>query len=468
VAEGRSSPRDRAPPLRAHRHRQRGRRRHRAQQRGDRPGLACGRRAAELTRNGWRGRPAVALVAGATLLSLAIALGTRSFAHPDERLHVEAFRYFASHAWPPDLNADGLAYDPYGTSKVYSREIVYVLLGPIGRAIEGACGIADPAVSFRLLSVALLPLTLRALLRSPTRLVPAPAFAVVLAAVPQLLYVFGYANSDAWAVCLSVLLFVHALRLAERDGPWPLGETAALGSLAGLLLASKDNFLVALALPGVLLAPRIRGAGRRGLLLLVLLAALIPAPYKLVYPSTQPGFAAAARRMAEERAVPGLRPGDPGRAPAAGESAWDVLVQTPFLVRSAQSLWGVYGHMKLFHASAVYVAVAGLVVLNIGLTGWTAWRRWPQLPATLRRLLVAAPLVILANLAASLSWSTYAFYQPQGRYLFPSLLPACLLLAGTLDHEDSRRRRLRFASACAALLLSAWSLLFLALPRLGP
>jgi hypothetical protein len=409
-----------------------------------------------------------ALVAGASVVSLAIAVGTRAYAHPDERLHVEAFRYFAEHAWPPDLNADGLVYDPYGTSKVYAREIAYTLLGPVGRGLEAALGLTHPALGFRLLSVALLPVTLLALLRAPAAIVPAPAFAVVLAAVPQVLYAFGGANTEAWAVCMSVLLFAHSLRLAAVEGAWPLREAALLGVLTGLLLASKDNFLFALALPAAVLVPRARQAGTRGLLLLVLLAALIPAPYKVAYPLSQPDFAGATWRMSEERAAPGFKPSDPSRAglPPGGDSAWGVLFHSAFLVRTAQSLWGAYGHMSVFHHPGVYVAAGALALLNLGLTLRTARRRWPGLPVGLRRLLLAAPVVIVANLALSLRWSTEIYFQPQGRYLFPSLLPACVLLAGTVAHENVGRR-LRIASAALALLLSAWSVLFLALPRLG-
>ena len=73
---------------------------------------------------------------------------------------------------------------------------------------------------------------------------------------------------------------------------------------------------------------------------------------------------------------------------------------------------------------------------------------------------------IAANFLLSLRWSVVFSYQPQGRYLFPSLLPAALLLIGTFAYED-KLRRVRLASAGLALTLSAWSLLFLALPRLG-
>lgn len=397
-------------------------------------------------------------------------MATRPYSHPDERLHVEAFRYFAAHAWPPDLNSSQLLYDPYGTSKVYAREIVYTILGPFGRLVETVVGTPHPTIAFRLLNVALLPLALGALLRLRSAILPSGAVAVVFASVPQVLYVFAYANSDAWAVALSVLLFAQALRLAGSQPRWPLHQTAILGALTGLLLASKDNFLLALALPAILLVPRISaGAGRRGLLLFVLLAALPPLPFKIVYPLTQPDFAGATWRMAEERAEPSFKPSDPTRAGTStgGGSALEMLQDGEFLVRSAQSAWGVYGHMDVFHAKGVYAGVAALVLLNLGLTAFAARRGWSDLPPALRQLLVAAPFVILLNLALSLRWSAEIYYQPQGRYLFPSLVPGALLLAGTVGREGVRTRRLRIASAGLALALAAWSLLFLALPRLS-
>lgn len=393
---------------------------------------------------------AVAVVAAATSLSLAIALGTRGYVHPDERLHVEAFRYYASHVWPPDMNSDALVYDAYGTSKVYARESAYTLFGWLGRG---------PGVRpYRLLGVALLPLTLGLLLFRRSRLAPTQALGLVLAAVPQVLYVFGYANTDGWSVCVSVALFAFALRLSESGAPWTWAECAALGLLAGLLLATKDNFLFALALPLVLLVPQARSRATPGRLALVLvLAALPPAPYKVIYPSTQDDYAGASWRQSEQRAAPGFKPSD---------ATPPVDVLRGFAVRTAQSAWGVYGHMNVFHAPAVYAGVAALAALNLGLTVRTARRRWSVLPVELRRLLLTAPCVILANLALSLRWSLEVFYQPQGRYLFPSLLPAALLLAGTVAHEDGERG-VRLASAGLALGLCAWSLLTLALPRLA-
>ncbi len=410
----------------------------------------------------------LALVALATLLSLAVALGTRPYAHPDEQLHVEAFRYYAAHAWPPDLDSDALIYDAYGTSKVYARDIAYVILGAPGVLLERALAFGNPALAFRLPNVALLAVALIALLRTRSPLVPSAAFAVALASIPQVLYVFGCANSDAWGVFLSILLLVQALRLWPMPAPWPLRETLVLGVLSGLLLASKDNFLLALGIPAIALGPRfVAGMGRRGLFAFALSCALFPLPYKIAWPRTQPDFALVGWRMAEKRAQPGFKPSDPSLAqPQRVDSALEMLLRSDFVVRTAQSSWGVYGHMTVFHAKAVYAGVALLALANVALTLKTAARRWPDIPIERRRMLLGAPALILLNFALSLRWSVEVFYQPQGRYLFPSLIPALLLVAGTVD-LDTAERPFRFASAVIALLLCAWSLLFLALPRLA-
>jgi hypothetical protein len=412
---------------------------------------------------------AAAVVVVATLLSLTLALRTRGFIHPDERIHMEALHYFSSHWWLPDLNSDSLVYDAFGASKVYAREVSYLILGRLGLILDASVG-GPPWRAFRLVNVALLPLTLVVLFWVRSSLVPTPALAMVLACVPQVLYLFAYANSDAFAVCVSVLLFAQALRLARREVPWPMGECATLGVLLGLCLGAKDNFLFALAFPAVILLPRLAaGIGARRLLLIALLAAAIPLPYKVLYPLSQPEFSEATWRQAEERAQPGFKPSDPSRAglPPPDHGAWQVLTKDAFAWRTAQSFWGVYGHMKVFDAPGVYLSVALLALANFGLTLETAIRRWASLHASRRRLFVVAPLVLAANLALSLRWSMAIFYQPQGRYLFPSLLPVAFLLVGTADLESRSRQRLRLASATAAMLLCVWSLLFVALPRLS-
>ena len=409
------------------------------------------------------------LIALATLVCLTLAVKTRGFVHPDERLHVAAFQYYAAHWWPPPPNADGIDYDPFGTSKIYALEHAYPIVGRLATAVARVA--ATPAwLAIRIVDASLLPLALLALLVCGRQVVPGPAFIVVLVAIPQVLYVFSYANSEAWAITASLWLFAWAVRLEQRPGPWSVLECVSLGVLVGLVVGAKDNFVLALVLPAIVLAPRLaRGIGAGRLLLVVGTAAVLACPYKILYPALQPDFTALTLRQIEERAAPGHRLDDMQRRAwqGSGHSVLQVLVGDGFAKRTAQSFWGVYGHMTVFAPPWAYVVAGLLGFACCSLTLLTALRRWGDLGSPRRALLLAAPVLILLNFALSLRSSIVFWFQPQGRYLFPSLLAVALLLAGATDLESPPERRLRRALSGTALVLCLFSLFRVALPRLS-
>src|SRR5438876_4169603 len=60
-----------------------------------------------------------------------IAHNSINFAHPDEDVHVDSFRWFQTHWTPPELNAPELHYSGMGWSRVYTGEIVYPIYGKL-------------------------------------------------------------------------------------------------------------------------------------------------------------------------------------------------------------------------------------------------------------------------------------------------------------------------------------------------
>ena len=62
-------------------------------------------------------------------LAWQIATRTPHDAHPDERLHVDAFCYYQLRWSTPPVNAGELDYGQHGTSRVYSGAVVYWVYG---------------------------------------------------------------------------------------------------------------------------------------------------------------------------------------------------------------------------------------------------------------------------------------------------------------------------------------------------
>jgi hypothetical protein len=103
---------------------------------------------------------------------------------------------------------------------------------------------------------------------------------------------------------------------------------------------------------------------------------------------------------------------------------------------SMRSFYGLFSHMTTVLPNWIYVSAISIALLNIALTISTTWLKWSLLDLMTKVLVVFVPLSIFLNIAASIynSW-TYDF-QPQGRYLFSSLIPFAILLAGTVAVEN--------------------------------
>jgi hypothetical protein len=440
------------------------------------------------------------LVAISLFLGSRIALHTASGAHPDEWGHLDAFCYFGTHWWPPPLNVEGLLYSPDGWSRVYNGEVVYLVYGKLGAwlplagllpsnvnerppapaslvpltpriylplvdrviilRVTPAC--LERLTTYRVFNLALYGVTLLAILRRPR---PAWVYALgaLLLAIPQVLYVYAYANSDAWGLSFGIFLVLFAVSTWEgsRPGWW---QAAGLGALTGLVLLSKSPFWVLIPLAYLIAGAGIlRRAPRPGhmawrdaavlLLIWVGVTAAVALPLKVVYPLTQGDYAGKALQMREERARWDFAPSNPiwtGYLLAKkGASFTEVAGRRAWWLDSLYSFYGKFGYMTIVSPAWAYRTAGALVTLGVLTTLGFLLLAWKRVPAFTRLLVAASPLFICLNLLASLynSW-TYDF-QPQGRYLFPSLIPLAILLAGTMEQEPRWLRRLRLLSwAC--------------------
>ncbi|MCJ7703011.1 MAG: hypothetical protein MUO62_15625, partial [Anaerolineales bacterium] len=80
----------------------------------------------------WRITIAIVVLLGITAVTcLGIIFQTSVCIHPDSRYHLHGFAFYEENWWPPEINSDELVYSPYGFSRVYSGEIVYLIYGKI-------------------------------------------------------------------------------------------------------------------------------------------------------------------------------------------------------------------------------------------------------------------------------------------------------------------------------------------------
>jgi hypothetical protein len=418
-------------------------------------------------------------------LAMQIALVTRYDAHPDEYLHVDAFCYFQSNAWMPPPDVDGLEHGPEGHSRVYDGEIVYWVYGRASSLTQQSRPLdtAPPTLSvdlsqclphytvYRLFNVALFLLTLGILFAVGARHAWAAAIGMLMLCLPQVIYLYAYANSDAWALSFALFLLVFAL--AEER---PLGsawKAALLGLLAGVVLLSKSTVWIALPLAGALIGyPLVRDWRQSGsrppalwrhAAIVAVTTLLLLAPIRIVYPLAQgPDFEARMAAMRERRAQPGYKPSNPyapGRELRSnGVGLEQIVFNLAWMKATARSFYGYFGYMTFQSPRWAAGLAAALGTFNVLLTLVVHWRRWKDLPGPLRLVLVSAPVVIAALVLASMLNSWIREYQPQGRYLFVAIFPIALWMWGILPWESGRIRAVRLASAAILLALSAFVL----------
>jgi len=429
------------------------------------------------------------LIAIAAFITLQIALNTPFNYHPDEIMHADAICYFESRWWPPSLGSSEVTYSPAGWSRVYTGEVVYLIYGkmsalakPIALRIFAAPVIESSPSPFpprvylpvvlrlpncimspklyRILNVSLLILTLFVVFLRGHQNVWVLVMGLTLLCIPQALYVYAYANSDAWGLSISIFLFVFILTAKAQIGS--PRYAILLGLLVGLLLLSKESFWLSLSWISVLVGAQYFQQWKQNTLKLSFMRTvsffavfftvvlLIVSPLKLIYPLTQGEWDIKVEEMKEIKAWDGAKPSNitrPGYRLAARNEPITVIIHNRYWFDMlVKSFYGVFGYFTVVLPNWVYIAALVMLVLNLGITIGMVWSKWSLLSFMAKALLICAPFSILLNIAASIysSW-TYDF-QPQGRYLFSSLIPLAVLVAGTVSVESKKSMSLRIIS----------------------
>lgn len=424
-----------------------------------------------------------AAIVVAMVISLAIAILTPFGMHPDEVVHLGGFQYFEGRFFPPAIGSNDVVYSAYGQSRVFSRELVYIIYGNLANSIEFLTGIQATYLTYRLFNVGLFLITLVILFFTDIRKPILPLFGFILVGIPQVVYVYSYANSDAWAISFSIFTFLVAVDLWDKPvQDWKLRNFLLLGSLTGFVFVSKTNFIVSLILPYSLLGFRVLQAfvpqkqafirqWLPGISAWILAVLLIAGPLRIVYTLSQGDYQAAIDRVREERAIEGYKPSNPssrGLHLQAKGYSYDHLLKRNWHQTTAKSFWALYGGMKIrTRPSWKYHYVFYGAVILIMLTVFTLIKTgalWHD-----RFLAICIPVSVLTmilNIYASMRYSLYFDYQPQGRYLFPSLIPLSFLLLGTANIDPLPIKITRGLICTCLYSFALYSLLFAGIPRM--
>ena len=180
------------------------------------------------------------------LLVTTMASITGEDVHPDETVHTRAAQYYSEHLLPPPVESRDIqhTFSVYGYSRLTSMEVYYQLAGYFSRIVEPLK--LSPLFSVRVFGIAMIAFLFLFALKQPDF----RCFLLPFITSAQAWYLFSYANSDSFALFLSLIM---AYQVAVRDStfnrfltvgdlPWFWLQAAGLGVLCGGLLLIKTNY----------------------------------------------------------------------------------------------------------------------------------------------------------------------------------------------------------------------------------
>lgn len=137
-------------------------------------------------------------------LTVTMALISDYDSHPDEMVHYEAVKYYSENNWLPPAIGDPQtldSYSVYGHSRLNELGFYYLLAGKFTAVLTSVTG--NILLSARLFNIFLLLILIVLCMRTPYK---QRLLYGALLLTPQVWYMFSYANSDAFALFLTIVI----------------------------------------------------------------------------------------------------------------------------------------------------------------------------------------------------------------------------------------------------------------------
>ncbi len=435
----------------------------------------------------------------AIVLSASMALVSNYNRHPDEPNHLSAALFYTNHFLPPVIGDPAVreSYSVWGVSYLNYHWAEYFFAGKFVFLVSPL--LRDPVTAARSFNVFLFA-SLAGLFfihsRDDNTEFIIPCFLLI---TPQIWYIFGYSNNDAFALFVS-LLITHQIAYSKS---WlreflqsdtlmsKLRGGILSGTLIGLLLICKPNYWVFLMFAALwmLVSFPLNTLSVKKYALMALVAASICA-FRVgldIYVNNETNFAGASYinyffggfeqgkgkllayqdEIAEYEFKPSTLENDlpNSRAEvklrAKGTTLVEMFTKWKWHKLAFESFVGGYGYMNLWASKGYYYAMLILYFLfGAYLVSMIILSKNREAITQLGLFILGAVTTVL--ISVYLSWN-YAF-QPQGRYLFP-----VIAMLGLLVHANRHILHGFVVNAflVAAFCLSAYSFIFVALAKIN-
>jgi hypothetical protein len=412
-------------------------------------------------------------------LVLAMASISQENVHPDEYVHLDAGNYYKTNLLPPEVDDPAIAetYSVYGVSRLNSREVSYLFTGKLAELLT-AFRISD-LLGLRMFNILLMGALLLYLLNTTAiRFMAAP-----LLISPQLWYVFSYSNSDAFALALSFIVACQVVFPASSLNRYLLSEDSPgrwkgilLGLFCSLLFLLKSNYLIFIFFIVFYMVWRVlfrveqekrRVYCRR--FVVIVLVGMSLAGLRIGADYWVNGLNRAERmtQTHEKLADYLYKPSTPLTEKhnflyrkARGETLKTIIVVDRWFEKTYRSAFGMYGYFTAVGTDAYYGAMRA-----VGIALFVFFSSTIILFGGKRRNLLFAGFILCSSalIGVSLYHSWTVDYQTQGRYLFPIIPMACVVLYHSRHLMQGAVYKVLLT---AMFLLSVYSFVFVALLQL--
>jgi 4-amino-4-deoxy-L-arabinose transferase-like glycosyltransferase len=411
-----------------------------------------------------------AIVLAYVILGVLYATLTPPWQVPDEPAHYNYVRYLVEERRLPVLRMGdydqayleeikGSQFSPeYPIDSIryefHQPPLYYLVLAPI-YALSGGALVPIRLFSVLLGAGVLLVAYLVGKALYPDRAWPALGITAFIAFIPQHIAMNAGVENDALAELLLAIVLLRLIRWLRSEEPHSPGQHVQTGVVIGLGLLTKTTAYIAVPLAAIAAGlkfwqSRSPGKARLGLrpALAALLALLLPAlliglPWFIRNLAVYEGFDPTGLQNHNTVVA-----GQPRSSEWLERLGWWGLLGG-FGRTTFRSFWAKFGWMAVPIDWRIYLALRTIaVVAAVGFVfrvvdAWEA-RHWPS---TSLILLFCSGLMTLGTYLGY----NLTFYQAQGRYLFPALIP--LGLAWTLGlHESLQARNVRWIGAVLALV----------------
>lgn len=427
----------------------------------------------------------------AIILSALMALTSNFNRHPDEVHHLAAAQYYTNHFFPPEIGDPAVrdSYSIFGVSYLNYHWAEYFVAGKFMLLVSPV--VQDPLIAARFFSVflfAALAIFFIYRSKSDNSEFIIPCFLLI---TPQIWYVFGYVNNDAFALFISLLAAYQIAFPASVLNKFLVSEAftekisggVLFGILCGLLLIVKPNywtFLVFIFLWLLSAFPFNARILKKLAFMFLIAAAVLTFRVGLdFYVNGETNFVgfsyvnkvfgnvesqgkllAYQEQIAEYSRRPStlendLINSDPDlRLKDKGLSLAQLFTEKKWHESSFKSFLGVYGYMNIWASGRYYLPFI-LLYLAFGLYAIFAVIRSRDKKSVVQLAITALGSFLTVFVSVMLSW-IYA-YQPQGRYLFPGIGMIGLFVYANRRHLNNL---IVHAFIAGAFLFSVYSFIF--------